>query len=457
MNKPEDKIEELFQSHINDFDKMPDDSLWESIEANLPPVVRPDRSLWRWGIAAALLLFSLIGYVAYQSFSTRQNKDIISAKENNPQGNRETGKIADRKDTKKAYQTNENELTHEEAWKEKTVRESENNLIDVTENVVNKDRRKPRHKYFSKPVSESDTKLSGLITSQSSRSHRGKALKKLIEKSPEQALTLINKDNEIKDIEENRITVEQEHTPEIVVTKKEDLDRLMSPDYLNGHEGNLANVIPFNTRITFEAPYDPVEKSEGFFKTPSEVYVSLTPSLNYYRVFSSMPINQFNGAGNGGRLGWALQAGVVYPLKLRRFSYRVGAGYFSAQSNFRYNLLSGRQQPIRLNNNTFEYGNIESTQSESRKWQVVELQNDLMYKVRPMQDFILGFKTGANLGQRPVFDVYTGYRFSKAISHRQTFWVEIAYAYALNAQQSSRSTFSYHMDKYSLRVGLNYR
>ena len=236
-----------------------------------------------------------------------------------------------------------------------------------------------------------------------------------------------------------------------------DLVRLSDVDYLSNRGDIATNEIPLNTLIAYEAEYHLKEKKESFFKIPSEVYLSITPSLNYYRVFSSTIINQFNGANNGGRVGWAVQAGAMYPLKFRRFSYRVGLSYFSAQSNFRYNVVNRTQLPIRVNNNTFQYVNVESLQSESKKWQVLEIQNDLMYKVRPMQDLILGFKTGSSFTEKPVFDAYAGYRFSKQVSARQILWIEAAYAYAINSQKSRNNTFSYHMDKYSLRIGVNFR
>jgi hypothetical protein len=396
--------------------------------------------------------------VAYQALSTGQNNAMISVKENGIDKDKEAKKISDKRDVKTATEATENSLVAKASG---TAKEPENNRINMAENMFNQEQSERQYtadkKSLSKASSAPGIKSSGFTTYQSSRRKGTEKQKELTEEIPEQALAVIAKNEEIKDIEKSRINTEEENNPGIAVTKNETSDRFASPDYLNAHEGNLANAIPLNTRIIYEAAYQIEESKESFFKAPSEAYVSFTPSLSYYRVFSSIPINQFNGADNGGRLGWAVQAGVVYPLKLRRFSYRVGVGYFSAQSNFRYNLLNGRQQPIRLNNNTFEYGNIESPQSESKKWQVLEIQNDLMYKVRPMQEFILGFKAGGNVGQKPVFDAYTGYRFSKSISHRQTLWVEIAYTYALNAQQSSRNTFSYHMDKYSLRVGLNYR
>ncbi len=458
MNKPEDKIEELFQGHINDFDKMPDDSLCEDIEASLPPVMTPNHRLWRWGLAAALLLFSLVGYVAYQSINTGEKTDVIGAKDNSRKSEGEVKKLVDKNDAKTVKEANEsNQLSKDEPMELMADREAKNNKIVVTEDAIkrekvgswNKIAKKSENRVFVDPISI--IKSSELITPKTSPGNKDKSHKEVMQDVQESALA--TEDEAI-----SSQTIEKEKNNRIIaVTEKEGPERISAPDYLSGHEANLVNEIPLNTNISYEAAYNPEEKKERFFKTPSEVYISLTPSLNYYRVFSNAIINEFNGANKGGRLGWAVQAGAVYPLKFRRFSYRVGLSYFSAQSNFKYNLISRTQMPIRLNNNTFEYVNVESTQAESKKWQVLEIQNDLMYKVRPLQDFILGFKAGSSFTEKPVFDIYTGYRFARQVNHRQTMWIEAAYAYALNARQSSKNTFSYHMDKYSLKIGVNFR
>jgi hypothetical protein len=437
MKKPKDKIEDLFQSHINDFDKMPDDSLWDTIEANLPPVATPVHRLWRWGLAAALLLFSLIGYMAYQSLNTWQKADVIGAKGSTSKSNTTAQKSISKKDAKTASEANESNLTEEYQAKEtKAANEAKNDKTAIAENQNQKDKH---------------ANSSELTKSQKNRT--------LINQNPvTKSAELITEKESLAYIGKNQITaVEENNNQQRIITAEEITKGLSAIDYLSNRNNITANAIPLNTHIAYEADYQPQEKKESFFKAPSEVYVSLTPSLNYYRVFANSPINQFNGANNGGRVGWAVQAGAVYPLKFKRMSYRVGLSYFSTQSSFKYNRINRTQMPIRLNNNTFEYVNVESTQAESKKWQVLEIQNDLMYRVRPMQDFIMGFKTGSSFTEKPVFDAYAGYRFSKQVSNRQILWIEAGYAYAINAQKSNNNTFSYHMDKYSLRIGLNFK
>lgn len=464
MNKPEDKIEELFQSHINDFDKMPDDSLWDDIEMNLPPIAKPGIRLWRWGLAAALLLFSLVGYVAYQSLNNGEKTDEAGVKSNRHKSEAEAKRLVNKNDAKTVQEANENnQLSNDEPMELLADKEAKNNKIVVAEDKSKKEKvgfrnkvaKKSENRLFVDP--NSIVKSSELIAQKTSSGKKGKKHRVAQQDFQGQIVALAAEVEAVHDIEKNRTIEEERNNQIIAVTEKVDFERISAPDYLSGHEVSLANAIPLNTNITYEAAHHPEEKKESFFKTPSEVYISLTPSLNYYRVFSNAIINQFNGANNGGRLGWAVQAGAVYPLKFRRLSYRVGLSYFSAQSNFKYNLISRTQMPIRLNNNTFEYVNVESTQAESKKWQVIEIQNDLMYKIRPLQDFILGFKAGSSFTEKPVFDIYTGYRFTRQVNHRQTMWIEAAYAYALNARQSSKNTFSYHMDKYSLKIGVNFR
>ncbi|RYU96926.1 hypothetical protein [Emticicia agri] len=464
MNKPEDNIEKLFQSHINDFDKMPDDSLWADIEANLPPVETPVRKLWRWGLAAALLLFSLIGYVAYQSLDNKQNSDIVGVKENTTKPDTDAQKSIPEKDTKTASRANETHVPEEQATKETiAIRAAENDKTALKENKIQKDKiasdsksvksQKAGNSIWKNPV----TKSSELIVEKQNIVAIGKKPITAVKEPGKEIAVMFTEDNNIKANETISREIGEANNEQKAIANAEMAKGFSDVDYLNNRNDVAAHAIPFNTRIACEAEVQPQETRESFFKVPAEVYVSLTPSLNYYRVFSNAVINQFNGANNGGRVGWAVQAGAVYPLKLRRLSYRVGLSFFSAQSNFKYNLISGKQVPVRLDNNTFEYVNLESLQTESKKWQVLEIQNDLMYKVRPMQDFILGFKAGSSFTERPVFDAYTGYRFSKQVSHRQILWIETAYAYAINAQKSSYNTFSYHMDKYSLRIGLNFK
>lgn len=449
MNKPEDKIEELFQSHIDDFDKMPNDSLWADIEANLPPVVSPVQKLWRWGLAAALLLFSLIGYLAYQSLDTGQKTGVFGLKDNTSKNKSKSPEANSKKGTKTASEANESILKEEESVRETIVTsEAKNDKIAVAESKALEEKKSSTSNLF--------TKSAQLITRKERVSvSKDKTVKE--KESEKQLAGAVTKDNQIKDSQTIGSMEEENNIQQNTIAKADDSERLSDVDYLSNRGDIAINEIPLNTHIAYEAEYRPKEKKESFFKTPNEMYVSITPSLNYYRVFSNTIINQFNGASKGGRVGWAIQAGAVYPLKFKRVNYRVGLSYFSAQSNFKYNVVNRTQMPIRLNNNTFEYVNVESLQLESKKWQVLEIQNDLMYKVRPMQDFILGFKAGSSFTEKPVFDAYTGYRFSKQVSNRQVLWIEAAYAYAINAQKSSTHTFSYHMDKYSLRVGVNFR
>lgn len=463
MNKPKDKIEELFQSHLDDFDKMPDDSLWADIEANLPLAATPVYRLKRWGLAAALLLFSLIGYVAYQSFESGQKIVIAGSKENTPKSGTGMQTPIGKKGTKTASEANESNLAEEESVKETTVTsEAKNDKIALIERTITKEQVANRNKIKKQQTNKISitqnpvTKSLELIT-QKERVTNGNKHRTVEGKEAEkQIIAVVAEDNQVKD-SQKIIKIEIESNQQNAIAKTDASERLSDIDYLSNRSDITANEIPLNRYITYEAEYRPIEPKESFFKAPSEVFVSLTPSLNYYRVFSNTIINQFNGANNGGRVGWAVQAGAVYPLKFRRFNYRVGLSYFSAQSNFRYNVVNRTQMPVRLNNNTFEYVNVENLHTESKKWQVMEIQNDLMYKVRPMQDFILGFKAGSTFTEKPAFDAYTGYRFSKQVSNRQILWIEAAYAYAINAQKSTSNTFSYHMDKYSLRIGLNFR
>jgi hypothetical protein len=464
MNKPKDKIEELFQSHINDFDKMPDDSLWADIEANLPPEVSPVYRLKRWGLAAALLLFSLIGFVAYQSQGVWQKIEPIGLKENKSKNKIDSPRPPSKKESKTASETNESTLEEEQVPKSILAdRETKNDKVIVIDDITLKDKISNSNKPEKWQKNKASITLNpGIKLSELPTQERHNMIvneKRILEsKDAENHIAAtVSENNQIKDSGViNRVGEGNGHE-QTTIARADDWRSLSDIDYLSTHGDITSNIISLNTTIAYEAEHHPKAQKESFFKAPNELYVSLTPSLNYYRVFSNAMINQFNGADNGGRVGWALQAGAVYPLKFRRLRYRVGLSYFSAKSNFRYSVVNRTQLPIRLNNNTFEYVNVESLQSESRKWQLLEIQNDLMYKIRPMQDFILGFKAGSSFTEKPVFDAYTGYRFSKQVSSRQVLWIEAAYAYAINAQKSSTHTFSYHMDKYSLRIGLNFR
>lgn len=464
MNKPKDKIEELFQSHIDDFDKMPDDSLWADIEANLPHVASPMHSRWRWSLAAALFLFSLIGYMAYQSLGTRQKPGGIVSKENQVKNTIKSPESIDKKSTKTASEANESNLTEEQSVKDViAIRGAKNDKLDIVESktpkesIENSNKVGKRQESKASSASNPVTKSVELLTKKENRTAINQSITVGEKETNKKIAANVSEDNHLKDIQSIISMAEANSNQQNAIAKADNSERLSDVDYLSNKGDIIAKEIPLNTHIAYETEHQSVEKKESFFKIPGEVFVSITPSLNYYRVFSNTIINQFNGANNGGRVGWAVQAGAVYPLKFKRINYRVGLSYFSAQSNFKYNVVNRTQMPVRLNNNTFEYVNVESLQSESKKWQVLEIQNDLMYKVRPMQDFILGLKAGSSFTEKPVFDAYTGYRFSKQVSSRQVLWIEAAYAYAINAQKSSNNTFSYHMDKYSLRIGVNFR
>lgn len=462
MNKPKDKIEELFQNHSDDFDRMPDDSLWDNIEAHLPPAT-PVYRLWRWGLAAALLLFSLVGYVAYEFYGTNQKKALAGKKENTSKRNADSENQEAQKSTK-----NEPEKANEGLGRDYTSQAetaalragNDKNKTSDYAGVEEKEKTSIASTVNKQKLNKASNKLNStneaVVAQNTQRGTKQKTDKPQISSNGTSAneIAVVNSDNSTQ-MPLN--TTETSDKEAVEPTQTEENKRLSGLSSLAVHPAVFDNEIGFNTAIAYEAEYRPEEKKESFIKTPSELYVSLTPSLNYYRVISTMPINQFNAANNGGRVGWAVQAGAVYPLKIRRMNYRVGLSYFSTQSNFKYNVFTGRQQTIRLDNNTFGYVNIDDSRTESKRWHVLEIQNDLMYKIRPMHDLILGFKAGSSFSEKPVFDAYTGYRLSKQVNHRQIFWIEAAYAYAINGQQSSRNAFSYHMDKYSLRIGVNFR
>lgn len=455
MNKPKDKIEELFQNHSDDFDRMPDDSLWDNIEAHLPPAT-PVYRLWRWGLAAALLLFSVGGYVIYD---TSQKTDLLGSKPNMPKPNASSENKRIQKDAKNEPVEANKVLTGDYATQAEiaslAAEKDKNKKSDYvgTKEKVNIAVNKQKASKASNKINLTN-EASLVQNKQKSTKQKNDKLQIPTNGASANEMALVKPENNT----EMPLNATETNDKQVIVTAQTEANKILSElADLAGHPAVFGNDIAFNTAIAYEAEYRPEDKKENFFKAPSELYVSLTPSLNYYRVISTMPINQFNAANNGGRVGWAVQAGAVYPLKIRRMNYRVGLSYFSAQSNFKYNVFTGRQQTIRLDNNTFGYVNINDLQTESKRWHVLEIQNDLMYKIRPMQDLILGFKAGSSFSEKPVFDAYTGYRLSKQVNHRQILWIEAAYAYAINGQQSSRNAFSYHMDKYSLRIGVNFR
>ncbi|MFD0878332.1 hypothetical protein ACFQ1A_29470, partial [Massilia pinisoli] len=137
MNKPKDKIEELFQNHLDDFDKMPDDSLWADIEANLPPVATPVYKHWRWGLAAALLLFSLIGYVAYETFNDKPQSGLIGLKENSLKSSTDSQRKINNKGTKTTLEANRIKLTEEEKENEiEALGKAKNDKESVIKNLT---------------------------------------------------------------------------------------------------------------------------------------------------------------------------------------------------------------------------------------------------------------------------------------------------------------------------------
>jgi len=458
MNKPKDKIEELFQNHSDDFDRMPDDSLWDNIEAHLPPAT-PVYRLWRWGLAAALLLFSLVGYVAYELYGTNQQTDLAGKKENTSKRNADSENQEAQKSTKNELQEPNKDLVRDYVTQDEIAALAAEKQKNKTSDYAGR-KEKASITVNKRALSKASNKLNSTnesVIAQSTQIHTKQKTDKTqipADGASANEIAAVITENSVQ-IPLNATETSDSHV--VIAAQVEENKRLSELASLAGHPAVFENYIAFNTTIAYKPEYRPEERKESFFKAPSELYVSLTPSLNYYRVISTMPINQFNAANNGGRVGWAVQAGAVYPLKIRRMNYRVGLSYFSTQSNFKYNVFTGRQQTIRLDNNTFGYVNINDLMTESKRWHVLEVQNDLMYKIRPMHDLILGFKAGSSFSEKPVFDAYTGYRLSKQVNHRQIFWIEAAYAYAINGQQSSRNAFSYHMDKYSLRIGVNFK
>ena len=429
MNKPKDKIEELYQQHLDAFDKAPDDSLWEGIEANLPPENKT-RLPWAWMSLAALLLITLGGgYYMYQANTSKQENKILT---------QQTG------DNQSTKTSNETPITDKPGNIEPDI-PGINEKQNLTET--------PTYKRKEVTVQTSGIAISATVKEKRGEDNINPAKVNIgLSKATNETNMVIQNSKS----EESEITNESDKNTDLAVEKIAEPSVTSDLYYLKSKEVNFKYSIPFDTKIAYQAQENTKHKEPLVFIPPAEVFVAITPSLNYYRVFSNALISQFDGANNGSRIGWTLQAGVVYPLRHKKLKYRASVGYFSSQSDFKYKLTDSRQEIHKLDNNTIEYIPVQSMQSESKRWHVLEIQNDILYRIRPNHELIIGLKAGSNFTEKPIFHTYLAYRLSKPIASRQMLWIEPSYAYALNAQQSANHTFSYRMDKYGLRVGLSY-
>ncbi|HEY1054971.1 MAG TPA: hypothetical protein VGE24_07540 [Emticicia sp.] len=501
MENFDENLENEYRRRFENFDEMPDDALWASIQARIQPEKERPFVVW-WtqmrgpiGMAAAVLLGLLIGvYFFIKSDDTQQLGDLpakpdtsisqpkkpdVTQKDNTTTANTEEDKKASIAAGNKTVNPGSQTLasTKDNQNKKGTRVGSESNLRNTLAPVRNNEaiaqtpvEKKAIEKEENKPViaanpTVSEPKTEIPVVAENKQAEEEKAI---LAQNAEKKAIAEEKGNETK-LAVNP-TPEQ---PEATVLAHEDnqgfgvKDTLFQSIHINTLNGKEAQQMAV-TGKKLEAPALPepempmMIEEEGRrlrFIPPTEVFANVTSTLSYY-MFSpnkgdNIMVNNFSSSSQ--RLGFAGQLGFVYPIA-RKMDLRTGLSFFSGKSRISYGVTDDAQKSVTVvNDNSVQINPGKSTQNENRNWQYFELQSDVLYETRKMQAISLGMKFGIQTSamNKPLLQARVGYRVSKAIADHWALWLEPTISVSLSSHHALGDLFMYRTTGLGLNMGVS--
>jgi len=414
MENFDDNIENEYRSRFEDFEEMPDDLLWNNIEARIAPEKERPLVIW-WnslgrtiGIAASLLIGLFIG--AYFLLKTDNGAQLSSIPDNPKivkQQKLVSGSKADENKPATAEQSLNKQLT-----------------LDKGKEIANK------------LAIDNKAKVPGLL-----------GMSTFAQKSFKKPLETQEKNNEVL------IAAVSEATRSLALNEVY---------VLNGKQTNLVSAekhLKAPELVAREIAMEVEERSRRLIMPPTEIFVNVTPTLSYY-MFSPnkgdhLFVSDFSNSSQ--RLGFGAQLGFIYPLA-RKFDLRTGLSYFTRKSNINFDVTDdSKKNVVVIDNNSIQINPGSSAMSESKNWQYIELQSDVLYSIKHMQAVSVGFKVGMQTSSMnsPLVQARIGYRLSRPVADRWALWLEPAVSISLSSQNSVENLFMYRTTGFGLNLGVS--
>jgi hypothetical protein len=493
MENFDENLENEYRKRFENFDEMPDDSLWENIQARIKPEKeRPFVIFWNtrrgpFAVAAALLLGLLIGvYFFVNTDDTQQLGDLpkqpkhdtsqtqkpnVTPKVKPVESSTDSGKKTDNVPTNESQQLASSKAGGERKDVVQPVSDLKNTQLPSANNEVI-----AKAPVETKAAIKADNtqaiavgtvvpevKTEKPIAAENKQAEEEKAILAHIaeDKAREEAkaneaqlaanptiqqptanAALANEANQVVVLRDtlfsNINTIQGKEVQQMVVTGKQ----LQAP------------ALPEP-----EIPMVEEERRRLVFIPPTEVFANVTSTLSYY-MFSPNKADQIlvnNFSSSSQRLGIAAQLGFVYPLA-KRIDLRTGLSYFSGKSRISYGVTDNSQKSVTvLNDNSVQINPGKSTRDENRNWQYFELQSDILYETKKMQALSLGMKFGVQTSavNKPLLQARIGYRVSKAIADHWALWLEPTVSVSLSSQHALGDLFMYRTTGLGLNMGVS--
>lgn len=504
MENFDEKLENEYRKRFENFDEMPDEMLWENIQARIKPEKERPFVVW-WtnmrgpiGIAASILIGLLIGaYFFIKSDNTSQTSDLpkkpdtsvsqtqkpdVTQKDNT---NAPEEELADKKGN--SVNNESPPLASAKVSKNKTSRAAlptqkvankelpiviENNNQAVARTLIEKktENKEENNQAIAanSSVIESKAEKSTVTVSKQAEEEKAVLAKNAETQAREESKALLE-----EKAKETQLAVNPTPVPPNTnaITLTNDANQAFSAKdtlfpgihVLNGKEAQqmAVNAKKLETPALPEPEMPMIEEERRrlVFIPPTELFANVTSTLSYY-MFSpnkgdQILVNKFSSSSQ--RLGFAAQLGFVYPVA-KKMDLRTGLSYFSGKSRISYGVFDSSQKSVTvLNDNSVQINPGNSTRDENRNWQYFELQSDILYETKKMQALSLGMKFGVQTSavNKPLLQARIGYRVSKPIANHWALWLEPTVSVSLSSHHALSDLFMYRTTGLGLNMGVS--
>lgn len=497
MENFDEHIENEYRKRFDDFEEMPDDLLWKSIQARIKP--EKERPLIVWlnamrgptGIAASVLIGLLIGaYFLINRDQTQQISDLPDRPDTNisQPGKPDVTPKSKLIESEAKTESKLNNAMGKEPEKSAPANANKRQRLDnsIASNHQSSDKNNSEAvaqiPIEKKVENKEENKNAVAVKTTNPESGTGRGIVADNKESDEEKAVLANTNK--NNVNEDAKTIAEEQanknilaaTPkqtlpgQVVLTDEENHSAVLKDTLfqrINPLSGKEAQQLAV-TEKKINAPELPAaeipvieteEKRRLVFIPPTEVFANVTSTLSYY-MFAPNKGDQVlvqNFSSSSQRLGFAAQLGFVYPLA-KKMDLRTGLSYFSGKSRISYGVTDNSMKSVTvLNDNSIQINPGNATKNENRNWQYFELQSDILYEVRKMQALSLGMKFGVQTSaiNKPLLQARVGYRVSKAIAQHWALWLEPTVSVSLSSHHSIENLFMYRTTGLGLNMGVS--